>query len=530
MKRLWGDADLMAALQQPDAYPHPAPAVQVVETHISRVFLAGDFAYKVRKAVRFDFVDFSTARARHDDCTTELRLNRRFAPALYLDVVPIVPGPTPGSVRIGGSGIPIEHAVRMRRFDQDDLLSARVAANRLEACHIDGLARSMAAFHQAQPPAAPSGNLGTPARIVATLAECLRAIERLEPASHLASRVARRALSEATRLTSAFRARLRNGHVRECHGDLHLGNIVLLNGVPTPFDCLEFDAALRWTDTISDLAFPVMDLLHHGQAALAYRLLNGYLEQSGDYGALTVLPFYLAMRSLVRARVLLERASQKHAEGLYVSSDQAEARRLLALAWACLRHRCGPMVLMYGLSGSGKSTIAAQLSEAGSMIRVRSDALRKRLHRGVMPCGGWYTVDETARAYRRLLAVCRLGCRAGFPMIADATFLVRAVRERFAVLARRLCVPFAIVECEASPETLRARIAARVSAGGDLSDADEKVLAWQMLVQERLTEAERAFVASPDSFIKPARGNVGRPRSPRTPSHAPWNLFDGAQP
>ncbi|MBP0630741.1 bifunctional aminoglycoside phosphotransferase/ATP-binding protein [Cupriavidus sp. AcVe19-1a] len=513
MESQWDDAALTAALQQPDAYPHSAPAVQVIETHISRVFLAGDFAYKVRKPVRFDFVDFSTAQARLDDCKTELRLNRRFAPALYLDVVPIVTGSTPGTVRIGGSGMPIEHAVRMRRFDQQDLLSARVAAGRLEPGHIDALARSLAAFHQAQPPAAHSDGFGTPARLDATLAECLGGIGRLAQASHLVSRVGMRARSEAARLAGAFRARLRNGHVRECHGDLHLGNIVLLDGVPTPFDCLEFDAALRWTDTISDLAFPVMDLLHHGRPALAFRLLNGYLEQSGDYSALAVLPFYLAMRALVRARVLLEHACQQHAAGAPMAPAQGEAGRLLALAWRCLGHRRGAMVLMHGLSGSGKSTVAAQISEAGAMVRVRSDAVRKGMHRGVMPAGGWYAASETARTYRRLLAVCRLGCRAGFPMIADATFLVRAERERFAAQARRLGVPFAIVTCEASPETLRARIAARARAGRDLSDADDGVLAWQMRVQEPLTEAERAFIASPGSFTGRATPGRADPRA-----------------
>ncbi|SPK70593.1 putative RNA-directed DNA polymerase (plasmid) [Cupriavidus taiwanensis] len=183
MESQWDDAALTAALQQPDAYPNPAPAIRVIETHISRVFLAGDFAYKVRKPVRFDFVDFSTAQARRDDCETELRLNRRFAPALYLDVVPIVAGLTPGSVRVGGSGMPIEHAVRMRRFDQQDLLSARIAADRLEPGHIDALARSIAAFHQEQPPAAHSDGFGTPARIDATLAECLGGIGRLAQAT-----------------------------------------------------------------------------------------------------------------------------------------------------------------------------------------------------------------------------------------------------------------------------------------------------------------------------------------------------------
>ncbi|WP_026201354.1 bifunctional aminoglycoside phosphotransferase/ATP-binding protein [Cupriavidus sp. UYPR2.512] len=509
MKSQWDDAALMAALRQPDAYPHPAPAIQVIETHISRVFLAGDFAYKVRKPVQFDFVDFSTAQARRDDCETELRLNRRFAPSLYLDVVPVVAGPAPGSMHIGGNGMPIEYAVRMRRFDQQDLLSARVSAGRLEPGHIDALARSMASFHQAQPAAAPADGFGTPARIDVTLAECLGGVGTLAQAPHLASRVAGRARREAARLAGAFRARLRNGHVRECHGDLHLGNIVLLDDVPTPFDCLEFDAALRWTDTISDLAFPVMDLLYHGQQALAYRLLNGYLEHSGDYGSLAVLRFYVAMRALVRARVVLECAHQNHGAGASMAPAQSQAHRLLALAWRCLVRRRGPMVLMHGLSGSGKSTVASQMSEAGGMVRVRSDAVRKRLHRGVAPRSGWYAASETARTYCRLLAVCRLGCSAGFPMIADATFLARVERERFAAQARRLGVPFAIVACEASPETLRARIASRARAGGDLSDADVDVVAKQMRIQDPLTEAERACVAAPGSFLGravPGRG------------------------
>lgn len=501
MESDWDDAALTAALLRPQAYPDPVPAVEMIETHISRVFLAGDFAYKVRKPVRFDFVDFSTAQARHDDCESELRLNRRFAPHLYLDVVAIVPGPLPGSVRVGGAGEPIAHAVRMRRFDQRNLFSALAAQGRLLPAHVDALGRGMAAFHRTLPPAAPADGFGTPARIGATLAECLGGIERLTRAPRLAGRVAARARGEAVRLAGAFEARLRSGHVRECHGDAHLRNIVLLDGVPTLFDCLEFNAALRWTDTVSDLAFPVMDLLQHGERALAYRLLDGYLEQSADFGALAVLPFYLAMRALVRARVLLEQAAQQQAGDAAMTQAQTQARRLLALAWRCLARHRGAIVLMHGLSGSGKSTVAARMCEAAAMVRVRSDAVRKTLHHCEMPAEGWYAPREMARTYRRLLAICRLGARAGFPMIADATFLLHAERARFVAQARRLRVPFAIVECEASPDMLRARLAARARTGGDLSDADDAVLAWQMRIREPLTEAERACLAPAHRFM-----------------------------
>ncbi|CAG9166050.1 hypothetical protein LMG23992_00675 [Cupriavidus laharis] len=296
------DAVLTAALAQPDAYPHPVREVRIIETHISRVFLAGDYAYKVRKPVQFDFVDFSSAQARREDCETELRLNSRLAPELYLGVVPISAEATTGAVRVEGGGTPVEYAVKMRRFAQQDLFIEMIRTNRLHAAHIDALAPRIAAFHRNLPPADPGDGFGTPDRVGAVLTECLGGIERLDHGSGLASQVAQLARTRAALLAGAMQSRLRHGHVRECHGDLHLANIVLLDGQPTPFDCLEFDLGLRWIDTIGDLAFPFMDLLHHGRTDLAYRLLNVYLEQSGDYAGLALLPFYVAMRALVRAR------------------------------------------------------------------------------------------------------------------------------------------------------------------------------------------------------------------------------------
>jgi len=494
------DAALTDALRQPTAYPDPVQDIRVIETHISRVFLAGQFAYKVRKPVKFDFVDFSTAQARHSDCETELRLNRRFAPELYLDVTPIVAGAAPGSVVVGGRGAPLEYAVRMRRFAQQDLLIEALKAGRLDPVHIDMLAQGISNFHAAQSPAAPCDDFGTPARIDATLSECLGGLARLPTDYGVADRIAPAIRARAAALRSAFQARLHSGHVRECHGDLHLGNIVLLDGNPTPFDCLEFDPRLRWIDTISDLAFPIMDLLHHGKRDLAYRLLNTYLEHSGDYAGLAVLPFYIAMRALVRARVLLERAQQQHATNVTTNLASDECRSLLELAFEYLCRPTAPMAVMHGLSGSGKSTVAARISEANGMVRARSDVERKRLrHRGPPhEHEGWYADDVTEHTYGRLLAICRIGCRAGFPMIADATFLSRRQRERFAVQARRLGVPFSIIACEAPVEVLRARIEARAQTRRDPSDADLAVLTAQLRTREPLTDAERARVITAD--------------------------------
>lgn len=487
------DAALTDALRQPAAYPHPVQNVRVIETHISRVFLAGEFAYKVRKPVKFDFVDFSDAQARHADCKIEVRLNRRFAPELYLGVTPIVAGEVPGSVRVGGHGTPLEYAVRMRRFAQQDLLVERIKTGQVDPAQIDALARNIATFHAAQPHAGPHNSFGTPASIEATLAECLGGLTRLPDGQGMADQIGQTMRARAGALAGAFGSRQRNGHVRECHGDLHLGNIVLLDGKPTPFDCLEFDPGLRWIDTISDLAFAFMDLLHYDRQDLAYRMLNVYLEHSGDYAGLVVLPFYVGMRALVRARVLLERAGQQHAADTSAAA-RAESRRLLGLALHFLSRPLAPMVVMHGLSGSGKSTVAARLSEAAGMVRVRSDVERKRLRHAILPEADWYAASVTACTYRRLLAICRLGCVAGFPMIADATFLSRRQRDRFAAQAHRLGVPFFIVDCEAPMETLRARMEARARTRNDPSDADLAVLDWQLRARDPLTVAERACV------------------------------------
>ena len=492
------DTALTDALRRPAAYPHAVQDVHLIETHISRVFLAGPFAYKVRKPVKFDFVDFSSAQARHADCDTELSLNRRFAPDLYLDVTPIVAGQAPGSVMVGGHGAPLEFAVRMRRFAQEDLFVARIKARRLEPDHIDALARTIATFHAAQPAAAPDNGFGTPASIDATIAECMGGLTHLPVDQGVVERVTQALRGRAAALSSAFQTRLRNGHVRECHGDLHLGNIVLLDGKPTPFDCLEFDPRLRWIDTISDLAFPFMDLLHHGRQDLAYRLLNVYLEQSGDYAGLTLLTFYVAMRAVVRARVLLERARQRQAGAMAMDLARSECHSLLELALRSLDHPAAHLVVMHGLSGSGKSTVAARMSESSGMVRVRSDVERKRLSLRNLPQEDRYAASMTARTYRRLLAICRIGCLAGIPMIADATFLSRHQRERFAAQAHRLGVPFSIVDCDAPVEILRARIEARARARQDPSDADLTVLASQRRTRDPLTAAERACVILPD--------------------------------
>lgn len=487
---------LPACMLDVQAYPHPAADLRMIETHLSWVFLAGDFAYKVRKPVTLDFVDFSSPAARHTDCDVELQLNRRLAPDVYLGVVPISRDPLTGAVQVNGKGEPIEHAVCMRRFHQQDVLRTMALDRRLRSQTLDPLADLLADFHRAAPAADPNTDYGTPASIRRTLEDCAAGVIALNTESQQTLATVCLLREHADRLTETFASRRRTGHVRECHGDLHLGNIALVQDKPTPFDCLEFSAPLRWIDTMYDVAFLFMDLHAVGLAGLAYRFTNRYLERCGDYSGLALLPFYAAMRALVRARVLLERAHQlAHAPQLS-ATYRDEAQRLLALSRSLLDRNDGCIILMHGLSGSGKSTVAAQLAETECMVRVRSDAERKR--RSDISTLRRYTPCAINHTYRRLAAICKIGVGAGLPMIADATFLADSQRKRFFSLALRLGVPVAIIDCVAATHILRARIQARLRAGRDASEADLSVLAAQIATQEPLTAEERAHVISSD--------------------------------
>lgn len=483
---------LVAGMLEATAYPHPAADLQMIETHLSWVFLAGEFAYKVRKPVKLDFVDFSSLAARQIDCEEECRLNRRLAPELYLGVVPISQDAGTGAVCVNGQGSPFEYAVCMRRFAQHDLLKARARDGRLAPQDIDALADLIADFHATAPVAASCADDGTPASIRRTLEDCAAGVITLSPEPPTAATTVSLLRQHADRLEKTFASRRRTRHIRECHGDLHLGNIVLIGNQPTPFDCLEFSPQLRWIDTMYDTAFLFMDLLASGLHRRAYRLINRYLERCGDYGGLAVLPFYASMRALVRARVLLERTHQLGGTPELAAPYHDEARRMLNLSRALLCRNEACIILMHGLSGSGKSTRAAQLAEAEDMIRVRSDIERQRNH-----CANAvdrYTPSAVVQTYRRLAAICKVGVNAGFPMIADATFLTERQRGRFFVLARRLGVTIAIADCVADADTLRTRIRTRLQSGLDASEADLRVLNTQMAAQQPLSVKERAHV------------------------------------
>jgi hypothetical protein len=485
---------------------------RLVETHISWVLLAGDFAYKLKKPLNLGFLDFSTLERRRFFCEEELRLNRRLAPDLYLEVVPVTGNAE--AARFGGAGPAVEYAVKMRRFDEEARLDRVLARGGLEPAQVDALARRVADFHAGLPPAAAGTGFGGPENIAFYARQNFDQIRpRLAAGPDLdaLARLETWTGQEFAARREDFAARRREGFVRECHGDLHLGNIALIAGEPVVFDCIEFNPELRWIDVASEVAFAVMDLEDRGRPDLASRFLNAWLEGCGDYPGLAVLPYYLVYRALVRAKVAAIRLGQPELGEPERAAALAQCREYLALA---LRFTAPPrpsLAITRGLAGSGKTTLSLAAVESLGAIRIRSDVERKRLF-GLAPAArtgsaldqGIYSRTAGARTYARLAALAESVLRAGYRVIVDAAFLERERRRAFRALAARLRVPFAILDFQAPDAELDRRVAARQAAGADASEAGLAVLRRQRQTAEPLTAEEQAVAVAIDTVLPDA--------------------------
>lgn len=495
---------LIQGLLQPAAYPHPTGAptgfadssgagpVTHIETHISHVLLAGNYAYKLKKPLNLGFLDYSTLERRRRCCEEEVRLNRRLAGDLYLGVVPITG--TPEQPHIGGIETPLEYAVLMRRFPQRQLLD-RYALSPLLA---ERLGERLARFHESIPKAAPDSPYGTPDAVLAPMLENLcRVRQQALGGTERLARIDAWTRRRWEELIPVLERRRDEGRVRECHGDLHRANIALVDGEPLFFDAIEFNPNLRWIDTASELAFLIMDLEEAGETVLARRLLNRYLEECGDYGALTVLDFYKAYRAMVRAKVLAIRLSQPETAQAESTRARADCARYLALAESYTRPRRPRLLIACGLSGCGKSRMGRVLREVLPLIHVRSDVERKRLF-GLRPeersggalDSGIYFPQATEWTYQRLLALAGTILDSGYDVLVDATFLARARRAAFQDLAHRRGVGFAILALAAPVDELRRRVTRRLAEGSDASEANLAVLERQCAACQPLTAAE----------------------------------------
>ncbi|NNM60597.1 MAG: AAA family ATPase [Steroidobacteraceae bacterium] len=474
-------------LLDPAAYPHPVAHVEVLQTNTSLIALTGEYAYKIKKPVSFAFLDASTLSHRRFLCEEELRLNVRLAPELYLDVLPIVR--TASGLRVGGSGETLEYAVRMRQFDRSQELAALLGLGEAGAAEIAALALAIARFHASAPrrvdAAGFAGTEGMRAAVLGTIATLLAHADHGIDAPGLG------ALIDWThdalrRSMPRFREREAGGFIRECHGDLHSRNIVRWRGRLTPFDCLEFDAALRWIDVMSDVAFLVMDLHGRNRTDLAAIFLSEYLTQTGDYGGIALLPFYAVHRALVRAMV--DALAAEAEPGRRANADSRAAARVLA-ADGFMRPPKPILIAMHGPSGSGKSWLSERLVGPVGAVRIRSDVERHRLYGA---SADRHAGRADARTYARLRE-CATACLEGsMPTIIDATCLRRADRDRLRDLAASMRVPLLFLSCTAEHATLARRVGQRRLEGADASDANLRVLVAQLAGMEPFATEERA--------------------------------------
>lgn len=466
----------------PSAFPHPVSDLRLVETHISWVILTGSLAYKIKKPVKLDFIDTSTLERRLHYCNEELRLNRRLAPELYLKVVPITR--RPGGARIEGEGMAIDYAVCLKQFAAEAELPSLLERDRVSSAEILRLAETLAFFHMQTPefsgPYAPEATQHMYDTVLGNLDHLLKHTERHQEFPEL-RRLWDWTRAEIDRHAAAFDERARDHRIRDCHGDLHAANIVLFEGRLVPFDCIDFDPQLRCIDVMNDISFLIMDLHSHDRADLATTLLSRYLEITGDYEGIRLLPFYAVYRALVRAKVDAIAAEQSpHLVDQYTKRMLRRVRTALQLT-----KRSQPvLLLMHGMSGSGKSWLSEQLVSPLRALRIRSDVERKRLVGGSSAMAGFkegnYAPAMSHRVYARLVECAESCLQAGFNAIVDAAFLDAADRELFMSLADRMNVRCAFISCHADPATLLDRVARRNNRGDDASEADQSVVRAQL--------------------------------------------------
>jgi len=468
------------------AFPHPVTHLQLKHTHISWVVLTGSFAYKVKRPVRYDFIDASTLAKRRFLCEEELRLNRRFAPDLYVGVVPIVS--ENGQLRVGGRGKPLEFAVKMHEFDPSQELAEQLARDEVTAQDMSSLAAQLADSHLRAAVAPANGPFGTFQKVRQPMLDNFRLLRR-----HLSGGAELKLLEQLARWTDEYLARVQpliqarrqSGMVRECHGDLHARNIVRWRQQWQPFDCLEFDPELRWIDVMSDAAFLFMDLESRRRGDLAHEFLSRYLEETGDYTGLRLLPLYAPYLALVRAKV-----DALGAELAGPGDRQALEARLterLSTAVAFMDAEPSALVIMHGVTASGKSWLSERLVSAIHALRIRSDLERKRLA-GIAPLArrifgvgeGAYSTAPTQATYERLLECADSALDGNCNVVIDATFLDPAHREMFRGLALHRQCPFLIVSCASDAATLGSRLETRARSGLDPSEATQAVLDQQL--------------------------------------------------
>ncbi|MFK5925764.1 MAG: AAA family ATPase [Desulfuromusa sp.] len=510
---------LVKGLRNPACYDHPVDQVELVETHISWVFLAGKFAYKLKKPVNFGFLDFSTLAKRRHYCREELRLNRRFAPQLYLDVVSI--GGSPEKPIIGSTPA-IDYLVKMKRFSRQNELDLLLQKNQLTPQIIERFADYLADLHQQAPFIDLDKSFGSLESIRAPAQENFDQIRPLLPDSAHQNQLTELeswSQSRFGKLHNLMLQRKEQGFIRECHGDVHLANMLWLNEQPVLFDCIEFNDNFRCIDVINDCAFLLMDLDDRGAESLSWQFLNRYLQQTGDYQALPLLNYYKSYRALVRAKVICLRLNQSGLSDTEAELDNVRLQSYLDLARNYSQPQKTPLIISHGFSGSGKSTFINQLAPLRGAVSILSDVERKRVHGLESTEGsysaidsGIYTEQGSQKTYNKLLELSETILTSGFPVIVDATFLKQQQREQMQQLAIHLKNPFVILDFHLEEKELFRRINLRSSQSGQVSEATAAVLGKQLKRAQPLTKSEEELTikVQPDSSAETIAALINR--------------------
>ncbi|NMF62737.1 adenylyl-sulfate kinase [Brasilonema octagenarum UFV-E1] len=493
---------LIQQMLQPEFYPHQVKEpIELVQTHISYVLLTGDYAYKVKKPMNFGFLDYSTLEKRGHFCQEELRLNQRGAAELYLEVFPVTQ--VGEKYQLGGTGEPVEYVLKMLQFPTDALFSKMFEQGRLTEELVEELGRVVAEYHDTKTVTNDYiRSFGEVSQIRAAFDENYEQTEK-----YINGPQTQKQFEETKQDTDKFFAergelfkkRIQNNYVRECHGDLHLGNICLWRDKIWLFDCIEFNEPFRFVDVMFDVAYAVMDLEGQQRPDLSNAYLNTYLEVTGDWEGLQVLPIYLSRQSYVRAKVTSFLLDDPSVPASVKEEVSKKAANYYKQAWEYTKPRQGRVILMSGLSGSGKSTTARYLARQLGAIHVRSDAVRKHLA-GIplMKRGGddLYTPEMTEKTYTRLLELGILLAKAGYVVILDAKYDRQQLREQAIAAAVEHQLPLEIISCTAPSEVLEQRLNNRT---GDIADATADLLASQLQQAEPLTEKEKSLAKIVDT-------------------------------
>jgi aminoglycoside phosphotransferase family enzyme/gluconate kinase len=479
---------LIKSLQNPTLYPHPVDSFKLIETHISWVLLTGFYAYKIKKPLNLGFLDFSSLAKREYYCREELRLNSRLAPGIYLDVIAI--SGNEAQPELGGLGEVIEYAVKMRQFQPGNTFDYLLLDGLLNGDHIKKTAIIIADFHAQLPSAGANTLFGNPVDILVPVQENFSQIEQMGDLaqSNILELLKLWSARQHAELLPTFMWRKQTGFIRECHGDLHLGNLALIDNRVVPFDGIEFNPALYWIDVISDVAFLVMDLQSKQRQDLAYQFLNIYLQKTGDYSGLKLLRFYLVYRAMVRAKVDAIRAHQDASE-----EEQCRYYNYLQLAQSYTQAELPILIIMQGVSGSGKSWLAEKIINHYQVINLRSDVERKRAQ---IQAEKQYSSENRNKIYQYLLSLAKDILLENYSVLIDATFLEQSQRALFLQLAKQCQVSFIIIHTETDQATLLERIQQRSIQADNVSDATQAVLESQLSRQQALSDDELKYSIS----------------------------------